>query len=81
MKLESLKKQLPAIVHNQPAIVKAECPYVMTMSHRLRPQLWHWVVYYNEDFVLLVIPKRTRPEIYNELLDIMHEYTSDWLVL
>lgn len=81
MNLDQLKQQMPAIVRNQPAVIKALCPYVMTMSQRLRPQLWHWVVYYNEDFVVIVIPKRTRPEMYNELLDIMDAYTSDWLVL
>lgn len=81
MKLDSLKKQLPAILRYQPAIVKAENPYVMSMSHRVRPQLWKWVVYYNEDFMLLVIPKGTKDVLYNEMLDIMHEFTSDWLVL
>lgn len=81
MTLDQLKQQLPAIVRERPAVVKALCPFAMTLSQRLHPHLWRWVVYLNEDFVVFVIPKRTKSDAYHEFLDIANELTSDWLVL
>lgn len=81
MKLEELKQQIDAVVYDRPAVIKANCPYVMTLSQRLSPQLWRWVVWFNDDFVVLVVPYRTKPELYNELFAVMDELTTSWDVL
>lgn len=81
MKLEELKQQIDAVVYDRPAVIKAKCPYVMTLSQRLSPQLWRWVVWFNDDFVVLVIPYRAKSESYNELFSVMDELTTDWGIL
>ena len=81
MKLEELKQQIDAVVYDRPAVIKASCPYVMTLSQRLSPQLWRWVVWFNDDFVVLVVPYRTKPELYNELFAVMDELTTNWDIL
>ena len=81
MKLEELKQQIDAVVYNRPAVIKANCPYVMTLSQRLSPLLWRWVVWFNDDFVVLVIPYRTKPDVIHELFQVMDELTTDWGVL
>lgn len=81
MTLEELKQQISAIVYNRPAVIKASCPYVMTLSQRLSPNLWRWVVWFNDDFVVLVIPRGTKQDVYTELFNVMDELTTDWQVL
>lgn len=81
MTIDLLKRELPAVVYNQPAIIKAMCPFAVTLSTRLTPQMWRWVVWFDEDFILLVLPKRTNKDLYNQLLDIMDKLTSDWYIL
>lgn len=81
MKLEELKQQIDAVVYDRSAVIKATCPYVMTLSQRLSPNLWRWVVWFNDDFLVLVVPYRTKPELYNELFNVMDELTTDWDVL
>lgn len=81
MKLDELKQQIDAVVYDRPAVIKACCPYVMTLSQRLNPKLWRWVVWFNDDFVVMIIPKRTASDVYNELFQVMDELTTDWLVL
>lgn len=81
MKLDELKQQIDAVVYDRPAVIKANCPYVMTLSQRLDPRLWRWVVWFNDDFVVLVIPYRTALDKIHELFDVMDELTTDWAVL
>lgn len=81
MKLEELKQQIDAVVYNRPAVIKAFCPYVMTLSQMLNPQLWRWVVWFNDDFLVLVVPYRTKPELYNELFAVMDDLTTSWEIL
>lgn len=81
MTLNELKQQIDAVVYDRPAVIKAQCPYIMTLSQRLNPQLWRWVVWFNDDFLVLVIPYRTKPELYNELFVVMDELTASWDIL
>ena len=81
MKLDELKQQIDAVVYDRPAVIKANCPYVMTLSQRLDPRLWRWVVWFNDDFVVLVIPYRTALDKIHELFDVMDELTTDWAIL
>lgn len=81
MTLETLKMQLNDLVYNRTAVVKADCPFAMTVAQRVTPQSWRMVVYFEEDFMVIVIPRKAKAEVYLNLLETMSSMTSDWQLL
>lgn len=81
MTLLELRAGFPPIIRNRSAIVKVSTIYSMTVSSCLRPQLWQMCKYFEEEFMLFVIPQRTKPDIYGELFDILEAFADNWEVL
>lgn len=81
MTLQELRGQFPPIIRNRTAIIKVETIYSMTVSGFLRPQLWQMCKYFEEEFMLFVIPQRTKPDIYGELFDLLEAFVDNWEVL
>lgn len=81
MTFETLKMQLGDVVYNRTAVVKADCPFAMTIAQSVTPQSWRMVAYFEDDFMVIVIPRKTKPEVYLNILENMYSMTSDWQLL
>lgn len=67
--------------YNNMTVVKAKCPYVVTVYQRAEPAAFRYIKDSDIEFMVMVFPKRCNMDVAQRLFATMEQLTSDWLLL
>lgn len=67
--------------YNNLTVVKAKCPYLITVYGKADPEAIRFLKDSDVECMVLVFPKRCKMDVALRLFAIMENLTSDWLLI
>lgn len=79
--LQTITQEIDALVYSRSVIIKLLCPFTVTIAQRVPLATWKLCVYWEDEFSVWVIPKRTRIEEWQPLFREADFFKSESVVL
>lgn len=81
MTIQEIMQSIDNVAYSAVAVVKVPCPYAMTVSKSCDVKSWQFVVHFDDNFMILVIPQKTHASAYAPLISAIAQFTTDFKVL
>lgn len=79
--LQTITKEIDALVYSQSVVVKLLCPFTVTIAQRVPLATWKMCVYWEDSFSVWVIPTRTPVEEWQPLFREADFFKSESVIL
>lgn len=79
--LQTITKEIDALVYSQSVVVKLLCPFTVTIAQRVPLATWKMCVYWEDSFSVWVIPVRTPAEEWQPLFREADFFKSESVIL
>lgn len=81
MTIQEIMQSIDNIAYSAVAVIKVECPFIMTVSKQAGVDAWRFVKYVDNEYLVICIPKKTHPSKYAPLINAIAQFTTDMTII
>ena len=79
--LQTITSEVETLIYSQSVVVKLLCPFTVTLAQRVPLATWKLCVYWEDEFSVWVLPKRTPADNWKPLFREADFFKSESVIL